>query len=86
MDRLEVITEEVSGAAERLSDVSTVMIGGAATVASTAGAADDTAAAGAYSALLHRFTEALAGYGDHADALARATASAAECYEAADHL
>jgi hypothetical protein len=86
MDRLDVVTETVSGAAERLSGVSTVMIGGAATVAATAGAADDTAAAGAYTALLHRFTEALAGYGDYADALARATASAAECYEAADHL
>ena len=59
MDRLEVITETVTGAAERLSGVSTV---------------------------LHRFTEALAGYGDHADALARASASAAQCYEAPDHL
>ena len=62
-------------------------LGGAAGwLSGTSGAAEGTDAAGEYEALVSSFGRAVADFGEQTDALARAVAAAAACYEAGDRL
>jgi hypothetical protein len=84
MAEIRAATEAMATEAQRLSALGPFMHAAAGAVRTTAGAADETEAAGACSALVNAMAGAVASYGALEDRLANAVALAAECYALTD--